>query len=155
MKKSIKTKEVFAAYMLVSNAKVEGMDDALVMKLFRAGRAMHGVAHQFDEDQRKIAEMFKPEGFDDKLAAWNEVARRKAVGIDEGLPMTPQEYADFTYGVLEPYNRKVNEHVKEYAEALVEIDIEPWTDDEVSKVGTANKWTMGQIVELAEILCNH
>lgn len=154
MKKSIKTQEVFAAYMLVSNAKVEGMDDALIMKLFRVGRAMHGVAHQFDEDQRKIAEMFKPEGYDEKIAAWNEVGRRRALGMDEGQPMTPQEYVDFTYNVLEPYNRKVNEHVKEYAEALAEIDIEPWTDDEVSKLGVANKWTMGQIVELANILCN-
>lgn len=153
MKKTIKTKDLHAAYVVLSSAKFGKMDDADKIKLWKIGRTLKPIAMKFEEDKNSAIEKLKPEGFDERAQAANEFQQaQQSNNIDASkLKMGPEEFNAF---VLEAnnYNKLVDDAVKEYAEAEVEIDIEPLTEDAFGKLMASNELTLGKAVMLADIV---
>ena len=158
MKKSIKTSEILAAYNVLNSAKYGSMEDADKIKVWKITRALKPIATKFDEDRKDAAEKFKPKDkdFDEKYQKAQEYERiiRDPKADTKKLPMGAAEYDEFIKKVWQPYNKLVNDTIKEFAEKEVKVSFEPLNDDAFGKLMSSNEWTMGQAVALSEIICS-
>lgn len=148
----IRTEKILAAYNILAAAKYSKLEDADKLKLFKIARVLKPIAEQFDSDQKSLAEKFKPEGFDGKINAWNETREKTMLGIKDGLPMTSEEFVDFNYKVIGPYNKSVKNASKEFAEKEVELEFEPISENAFLKLMNSNDWEFGKVAEISELI---
>lgn len=154
MKKiTLTTEEVLKAYNVLNTAKYGKLDDADKVKVWKITRALKPIAVKYDEDSKDAAEKMKPEGFDEKVMKWNETRDKSVAGIKEGLPMTQQEFLDFLYHVLNPYNKNVNDALDGFKKEEVELEFDALSEDVFGKLMSSNEWTMEQATVLGDIVC--
>jgi hypothetical protein len=157
MTKKIKTSEILAAYNTLNSAKYGSMEDADKIKVWKITRALKPVATKFDEDSKDAAEKMKPKDkdFDEKMQKAQEYERmiHDPKADASKLPMGAAEYDEFIKKVWQPYNKLVNDTIKESANKEVKVSFEPLNDDAFGKLMSSNEWTMGQAVALSEIIC--
>ena len=147
----IKTEKVLAAWRVLNTAKYSKLDDADKIKVWKISRVLQPVAEKFDADSKDAAEKLKPEGYDDKALKWNETRDKTINGIKDDLPMTPKEFVEFTYQVLNPYNKNVNDALEEFKDKEVELDFEPLSEEAFGKLMASNDWTMEQVMAVGII----
>ena len=159
MTKKIKTSEILAAYNVLNSAKYGSMEDADKIKVWKITRALKPIATKFDEDSKDAAEKMKPKDkdFDEKYQKAQEYERmiHDPKADAKKLPMGAAEYDEFIKNVWQPYNKLVNDTIKEFAEKEVKVSFESLNDDAFGKLMASNEWTMGQAVALSEIICDN
>jgi len=151
-KMTLTTEEVLKAYNVLNTAKYGELDDADKVRLWKIARALKPVAVKYDEDSKDAAEKMKPEGFDEKAIKWNETRDKSVAGIKDGLPMTQQEFLDFLYHVLNPYNKNVNDALDGFKKKEVELEFDALSEDSFGKLMSSNGWTMEQVTMVDDII---
>lgn len=147
------TEKVLKAYNIIAQSKYTKLDDADKVRLWKIARALKPVATKYDEDSKDAAEKLKPEGFDEKAMKWNETRDKSSAGIKDGLPMSPSEFIDFLYHVINPYNENVNNALEELKGKEVELEFNTLTEEAFAKLMASNEWTMEQVAMLGDIVC--
>lgn len=150
---TLTTEKVLKAYNIIAQAKYTKLDDADKVRLWKIARELKPVATKYDEDSKDAAEKLKPEGFDEKAMKWNETRDKSSAGIKDDLPMSPAEFIDFLYHVINPYNENVNSALEELKGKEVELEFNALTEDAFAKLMSSNEWTMEQVEMLGDIVC--
>lgn len=155
MKKNVKRNEVLGVYNLLNAAKLGAIEENdEKFKIILILRELKTVANGLEEFRKDAVEKLKPEGYDDKILAWNECSEKLQLGVKpEKLPMSAEEFVDTTYKIIKPFNTALKDLIEKEAEKEVELEFEPISEESVMKLGVANDWTMGQVVALSEIVC--
>lgn len=154
MKKTLKTNKVLSVYRILSQAKYTKLDDADKIKVWKVARILSPIAEKFDADMKDAAEKMKPyEKFDEALQKAQEYEQKvKEANVDVStLPMTAKEYTKFI-AELRSYNELVGNASKEFGEVDVDLDIEPVSEDAFGKLLASNDWSMGQVVEVGDLI---
>ena len=152
MKKvTIKTEKVLQVFQILKDAKYSKMSDDDKIKLWKIARAMKPVATKFEEDSKDAAEKLKPEGLDVTLEKAKDYEQKKQKG-DADLPMTEAEYLEFINGDWQKFNKLVAKAVKEFADAEVELEIDPLSEEALQKLMSSNDWKMEQVMTVGEFL---
>lgn len=148
MKQTIKTEKVMRVYNILNSTKYAKLDDADKVKVWKIARQLKPVSTKFDEDSKDAAEKMKPyDGFDDDLQKAQEYERLKGVNAN----MDIDEYQKFI-AAFKSYQELVSKAVKEFADAEVEVDFDPITEDAFSKLMASNEWTLDQAVEIGDFI---
>ena len=154
MKKTISTEKVLAAYKVLSSAKYGKLDDADKIKAWKIARALKPTATKFEDDSKDAAEKLKPgDDFDDRLqkAREFEVLSRTPNADMEKAPMGAAEYNDFISD-FQKFNKNVADALKEFADAKVEVEFEPLTEDAFIKLMNSNDWNVEQAMILGDLI---
>lgn len=152
MKKvTIKTEKVLQVFQILKDAKYSKMSDDDKIKLWKIARAMKPVATKFEEDSKDAAEKLKPEGLDVTLEKAKDYEQKKQKG-DADLPMTEAEYLEFINGDWQKFNKLVAKAVKEFADAEVELEIDPLSEEALQKLMSSNDWKMEQVMTVGDFL---
>lgn len=126
-------KKIAEAYAVLGKVKVTTLEDKEVMKVIKMRKAMRQTAEDYNAFLQDAQEKFKPENFDETI--------RKAEA--EWKTMTEQQRKEANQMVAE-YNKKVADAVKPEAEKEVEIELEPLSDDSLSKLMKENSLTVAE-----------
>ena len=148
------TEKVYSAYVVLSQAKYGKLSDEEKIKVWKIARALKPVATKFEEDSKDASEKLQPyEGFSDDLQKANEYqAKIKNANLDaKTLPMGPAEYDEFMKKFAK-YQKTVNEALKDFAQAEVEVDFELISEDTFQKLMNSNDWNFGQVTTLGEVI---
>lgn len=152
MKKvTIKTEKVLQVFQILKDAKYSKMADDDKIKLWKIARAMKPIATKFEEDSKDAAEKLKPEGLDVTLEKAKDYEQKKQKG-DADLPMTEAEYLEFINGDWQKFNKLVAKAVKEFADAEVELEIDPLSEEALQKLMSSNDWKMEQVMTVGDFL---
>lgn len=145
----MKAKRILAVYGLLLRAKFDKTTDEVKTKTFYIMRALKPHAVELDDSSKQLSEMLRPEGYEENVARWNETREKLNLGVKDELPMTKQDFVEFTYRVVQPYNKKVDDALKKLTEAEVELDFEPLTAEEQLQLINSNDWD-GSAVDLLD-----
>lgn len=149
----LETKRILVVYNILNAAKYTKCEDADTIKILKIVRAMKPIAEKFQKDTDDVTKALKPSEFDDKLQKWEETRQKLANGVKDDLPMTPKEFVEFNFGVIIPFNKKVEDGNKEYTDAEAEIEFEPISESALTKLMNSNNWNFAQVAELADVIC--
>ena len=152
MKRTIKTEEILAVWQVLSKAKYAKMDSSDRIKVWKISRVIEPIAKGYDAEVKSAQECMKPEGFDEKALKWNEMRDKVVSGVKDDLPMTNAEFAEFTYRVLNPYNKDVNDALEELRNKDVDVEFEPITESAFEKLMDSNDWTMEQVTVVGDFI---
>ena len=148
MKQTIKTEKVMRVYNILNSTKYAKLDDADKVKVWKIARQLKPVATKFDEDSKDAAEKLKPyDNFEEDLQKAQEYERLKGVNAK----MDIEEYQEFI-AKFKAYQELVSKAVKEFADADVEVNFDPITEDAFSKLMASNEWTLDQAVEIGDFI---
>jgi hypothetical protein len=145
----MKAKRILAVYGLLLRSKFNKVTDETKMKIFFIMRVLKPHAVELDDSSKQLSEMLRPEGYDEIVARWNEMREKLNLGVNEELPMTKQDFVEFTYRVMKPYNKKVDDALKKLTEKEVELEFEPLTAEEQLQLINSNDWD-GSAVDLLD-----
>lgn len=145
----MKAKRILSVYGLLLRAKFGKVTDETKTKIFYIMRALKPHAVELDDSSKQLSEMLRPEGYDENVARWNEMREKLNLGVNEELPMTKQEFVEFTYRVMKPYNKKVDDALKQLTEKEVELEFESLTTEEQLQLINSNDWD-GSAVDLLD-----
>lgn len=148
---TIKTDKVLQVFKILKDAKYSKMSDDDKIKLWKIARAMKPIATKFEEDSKDAAEKLKPEGLDVTLEKAKGYEQKKQKG-DADLPMTEAEYLEFINGDWQKFNKLVAKAVKEFADAEVELEIDPLSEEALQKLMSSNDWKMEQVMTVGDFL---
>ena len=154
MKIKIKTEKVLEAFNILKAATYQKLDDADKIKLWKIARVMKPIATKFEEDSKDATEKLKPEGFDEKLANAQEYERvTKDPNADASqLKMSAAEYDDFIKGEWTKFNQLIAKAVKEFADAKVDLEFEPLSEDAFTKLLSSNSWDVSKAMILGDLI---
>lgn len=151
MKRKLKATKLMELYTLLYHAKMDGVNTADRVKLVRLVMALRPAAEKLQTDIDTARERLKPQGFDNALLRWNETREKVQLG-DKSGPMTDVEFVEFTYQVLNPYNRDVAAACKQSEQREVTIDVDPLSTEGFDQLAAANAWTAGQQAVIMSIV---
>ena len=155
MKKTVKKNNVLRVYNLLNAAKLGAIEENdEKFKIILILRELKTVANGLEEFRKDAVEKLKPEGYDDKILAWNECSEKLQLGVKpEKLPMSAEEFVDTTYKIIKPFNTALNDLIEKEAEKEVELEFEPISEESVMKLGVAHDWNVGQIDMISGLVC--
>lgn len=151
MKRKLKAIKLMELYTLLYHAKLDGVNTADRVKLVRLVMALRPAAEKLQADIDTARERLKPQGFDAALMRWNETREKAQLGDKTG-PMTDVEFVEFTYQVLNPYNRDVAAACKQSEQREVTIDVDPLSAEGFDQLVATNAWTAGQQAAIMSIV---
>jgi len=152
MKKKTKAENVAQVYNILNAAKYSKLNDDERIALWKITRAMRPVALKLKDDIQDAAQHMKPsDDFDQRLAIARqyEQAQRDGKEFDK---LSKEDYDAFIQEWKE-YSKLVDAAVKEFADEEVEIDIEPITEETLSRLMASNEsWTMENAVIVSDMI---
>ena len=154
MKQKMKTEKVFSAFVVLSTAKYEKLSDEEKIKVWKIARALKPVAAKFEEDSKDAAEKLVPykEFPEDLQRAEDYRIKIKKPDLDPAtLPMGAAEYSEFLQKQAK-YQKTVNDAMKEFAQAEVEVNFEPITEETFQKLMNSNDWNFGQVTNIGDVI---
>lgn len=152
MKKTLKTIDIVNAYNKIKGAKLNKMEDKDKFALIRISKKLKAVATDYEGFDADARERLKPEDFDAMAEKLQNRQRLEAAGH---LAETDEEKAE----VMElnvyfgKFQKAVDECVKPEKEKEVELEYEALSEDAFGAFLTSNDFTIGEGVELSDILC--
>lgn len=150
----MKTEKVYAAYVVLSQAKYEKLSDEEKIKVWKIARALKPVAAKFEEDSKDAGEKLVPyPAFQEDLQKAEDYrAKIKNPKLDAAtLPMGAAEFDEFNKKFAK-YQKTVNDALKEYAQKEVEVQFEPISEETFQKLMNSNDWNFGQVTTLGEVI---
>ena len=152
MIKKTKAENVAQVYNILNAAKYSKLNDDERIALWKITRAMKPVALKLKDDIQDAAQHMKPSGdFDQRLtiARQYEQAQRDGKEFDK---LSKKDYDAFIQEWRD-YSKLVDTAVKEFADEEVEIDIEPITEETLSRLMASNdSWTMENAVIISDMI---
>jgi len=156
MKQTIKTEKAVSAYRVLSTAKYGQLADADKIKVWKIARVLKPIATSFEDTAKDAAEKFKPttEGFDEQYEKFLSFQRMVNLpNVDaKKLPMGVAEYNQFLTDVVLPYNKLVEDAIKEFGGKDVEIEFAGLSEDAFGKLMASNEWTVEQAIEIGNLI---
>lgn len=155
---------IIALFRLLNAAKYTKMEDGDKIKAWKILRALKPIAEKFDDDIKTSREKLKPEGYDEllKRAQQIEADERKVFGeinsqqreqeFIKALCEKYEEYAKFQ-NVGRDFIKLCNDALREFAQADVELDFEPLSENAFEKLMASNDWSLSQAGFLADNIC--
>lgn len=140
------TREIVAAYGLLKDAKLTKMEDADKFRLIKTLRALHKAADDYEAFRNEALEKLKGEGHDGivaKAQQWQREGDKTTLTAEERIGVN-RYFAE--------YNSKVEQCLKEEAEAVRDIGAPALGEDAFGKLVASNDWTLGQMEALACVL---
>jgi hypothetical protein len=152
MKMKTNVEKVAQVYDILNAAKYSKLNDDERIALWKITRAMKPVAMKLKDDIQDAAQHMKPsDDFDRRLtmARQYEQAQRDGKEFDK---LGKEDYDAFIKEWRE-YSKLVDTAVKEFADEEVEIDIEPITEETLSRLMASNdSWTMENAVIVSDMI---
>ena len=139
-------KHIVEAYKILGEAKVSKLEEADVIKILKARKAMRPIAEEFEAFLKDAQEKFKPEN-------WNEIQEKVAQWQKEGEKTTLSEEERIEINnALIGYQSAINKAINEELGKKVEIGVEKLSEGSDVKLMSANDWTPNQLDTLDVIL---
>ena len=140
----LKTKEIVAAYAILSKAKYQKLSDEDKISIWKVMKALKPTAAAFDEESKDAQKQFSPyEDFanDCNMAAQYIVAKKAG---SKDLPMTEEQYKriDEEFG---KYKALIDKALAETKEKPVTIEFKALSEDAFSKLMASNDWTLSEV----------
>jgi hypothetical protein len=152
MRKKTKAENVAQVYNILNAAKYSKLNDDERIALWKITRAMKPVALKLKDDIQDAAQHMKPsDDFDKRLALARqyEQAQRDGKEFDK---LNKEDYDAFIHE-WRNYSKLVDTAVKEFADEDVEINIEPITEETLSRLMASNEsWTMEKAVIVSDMI---
>ena len=152
MIKKTKAENVAQVFNILNAAKYSKLNDDERIALWKITRAMKPVAMKLKDDIQDAAQHMKPsDDFDQRLATARqyEQAQRDGKEFDK---LSKEDYDAFIKEWRE-YSKLVDTAVKEFADEDVEINIEPITEETLSRLMASNEsWTMENAVIVSDMI---
>jgi hypothetical protein len=152
MIKKTKAENVAQVFNILNAAKYSKLNDDERIALWKITRAMKPVALKLKDDIQDAAQHMKPsDDFDQRLALARqyEQAQRDGKEFDK---LSKEDYDAFIQE-WKNYSKLVDTAVKEFADEEVEIDIEPITEETLSRLMASNdSWTMENAVIISDMI---
>lgn len=148
--KTIKTEKLVSVYALLKGAKLGNIEDEQKIKLVKSVKAIKKVATAFDDFKNDCLEAMKGAEHDDKVKQAQEWQQQEQEGKEVTLSIDERKALNEYFN---KYQQLVTDAVKEEAGKDNEVDIRTITEDSLTKLATANDWTIEQIIEVEEIVC--
>ena len=152
MRKKMKAENAAQAYNILNAAKYSKLNDDERIALWKITRAMKPIALKLKDDIQDAAQHMKPsDDFDQRLALARqyEQAQRDGKEFDK---LSKEDYDAFIQEWRD-YSKLVDTAVKEFADEEVEIDIEPITEETLSRLMASNEsWTMEKAVIVSDMI---
>ena len=129
-------KKIVDAYKALGEAKVTKLEEAEVIKVIKARKAMRPIAEEYDEFFKDCQEKFKPEDWDNiqnDLQQWQKLTEARRIELDI---------------VLRAYQKKINETVKDELEREVELNIATLKEESATKILVENGWSVCKLDEI-------
>ena len=129
-------KKIVDAYKALGEAKVTKLEEAEVIKVIKARKAMRPIAEEYDEFFKDCQEKFKPEDWDNiqnDLQQCQKLTEARRIELDI---------------VLRTYQKKINETVKDELEREVELNIATLKEESATKILVENDWSVGKLDEI-------
>ena len=136
----MKLKEIVSTYKLLGEAKVMNLTEEEVLAIVIARKKMRTLAIEYDEYLKDVQDKFRPDNFDELVS--------KAQNWDE----LNKEEQQLISNQLKAYEKKVNNIVKEELNKIVEIDVQPLSEECLAKLIKMNGWSINKIDELSAVL---
>lgn len=136
----MKLKEIVSTYKLLGEAKVMNLSEEEVLTIVIARKKMRILAMEYDEYLKDVQDKFRPDNFDElviKAQSWDELSKEEQQSISNQL---------------KAYEKKVNNVVKDELNKIVEIDIQPLSEECLAKLIKMNGWSINKIDELSAVL---
>jgi hypothetical protein len=152
MIKKTKAENVAQVFNILNAAKYSKLNDDERIALWKITRAMKPVALKLKDDIQDAAQHMKPsDDFDRRLtiARQYEQAQRDGKEFDK---LSKEDYDAFIQEWRE-YSKLVDTAVKEFADEEVEIDIEPISEETLSRLMASNPdWNMGKTITVSDMI---
>jgi hypothetical protein len=152
MIKKTKAENVAQVFNILNAAKYSKLNDDERIALWKITRAMKPVALKLKDDIQDAAQHMKPsDDFDQRLALARqyEQAQRDGKEFDK---LNKEDYDAFIHE-WRNYSKLVDTAVKEFADEDVEINIEPITEETLSRLMASNEsWTMEKAVIVSDMI---
>ena len=152
MIKKTKAENVAQVYNILNAAKYSKLNDDERIALWKITRAMKPVAMKLKDDIQDAAQHMKPsDDFDQRLA----IARQYEQAQRDGKEFDKLSKEDYDAFIQEwkDYSKLVDTAVKEFADEEVEINIEPITEETLSRLMASNdSWTMDKAVIVSDMI---
>ena len=152
MIKKTKAENVAQVYNILNAAKYSKLNDDERIALWKITRSMKPVALKLKDDIQDAAQHMKPsDDFDQRLA----IARQYEQAQRDGKEFDKLSKEDYNAFIKEwrDYSKLVDTAVKEFADEEVEIDIEPITEETLSRLMASNdSWTMEKAVIISDMI---
>lgn len=141
---SVKLNKVVSAYNTLGKAKVSTLDEKDVIKVVKMRKAMRPFIEELEAFEKDIEEKFKPEDFDKQNEIYSEM-QKKARGTGKHKPSEEEWNA---IDALNEYYGKIERAKKEEKEKEIEINLEPLSEDVVTKLLVENGWELSKLEEI-------
>jgi hypothetical protein len=152
MIKKTKAENVAQVFNILNAAKYSKLNDDERIALWKITRSMKPVATKLKDDIQDAAQHMKPsDDFDKRLALARqyEQAQRDGKEFDK---LNKEDYDAFIHE-WRNYSKLVDTAVKEFADEDVEINIEPITEETLSRLMASNEsWTMEKAVIVSDMI---
>lgn len=152
MKMKTNVEKVAQVYDILNAAKYSKLNDDERIALWKITRAMKPVALKLKDDIQDAAQHMKPsDDFDHRLAIARQYEQTQRDG-KEFDKLSKEDYDAFIQEWRE-YSKLVDTAVKEFANEEVEIDIEPITEETLSRLMASNPdWNMGKTITVSDMI---
>lgn len=141
----VTVKQVVEAYKSLGDAKVSKLEEADVIKVVKARKAMRPIADEYEAFLKDVQDKFKPENWDEvqeKIQQWQKEGEKTTLSEEERIELNK---------AIIGYQNKINQAIKEELEKEVELNIEKLSEGADVKIMSANDWTPNQL-DTIEIL---
>lgn len=136
----MKLKEIVSTYKLLGEAKVMNLSEEEVLAIVIARKKMRNLVLEYDEYLKDVQDKFRPDNFDElvtKAQNWDELSKEDQQSISLQL---------------KEYEKKVNNIVKDELNKIIELDIQPLSEECLAKLIKMNGWSINKIDELSAVL---
>lgn len=136
----MKLKEIVSTYKLLGEAKVINLSEEEVLSIVIARKKMRKLVMEYEEYLKDVQDKLKPVNFDElvtKVQNWDNLDK------EEQTKITAQ---------LKEYESKVNNLIKDELNKIVEIELEPLSEECLAKMIKMNAWPISKIDELSAVL---
>lgn len=156
MNKKVKTKEVLAAWQVLSQAKYDKLDSDQKVRVFHLGQELKPIANAFSDYSADAMEKMQPSA--DFQERWDKAKVYETMTANpkadmEQLPMGPAEYKEFMVKEYFPFERLWKKAIKDEGDKEVTLKAEPMTEEVLFALADANKWTVDQTTAVAAVVC--
>ena len=146
MKIKVSVKQAVAAYNTLGESTVHTLEDAEIIKVVKARKALRPTHDEYDSYMKDCQEKFKPEN-------WDKIQKDLQKWQQEGDKTTLSEEDKFAINkALNEYNQKLGKAAEEELKKEVEINIEKFAEGTDVKLLKENKWKTKQLNDIDILL---
>ena len=156
MSKKVKTKEVLAAWQVLSQAKYDKLDSDQKVRVFHIGQQLKPIASAFSDYSADAIEKMQPSAdFQDR---WDKAKVYETMTANpnadmEQLPIGPAEYKEFMVKEYFPFDRLWKKAIKDEGDKEVELKFDPISEEILFALADTNKWNVDQTTAVAAVVC--